>query len=67
MFRVIILLEDDILMPFLKVLDGLLMSLLVPSPAGSPHWTEWSYVWRKEMELRRALEKLNLKYLADSD
>jgi hypothetical protein len=28
---------------------------------------EWSHAWGKEMELQRALEKLNLKYPADSD
>jgi hypothetical protein len=37
------------------------------SPTGGLAWMEWSHVWGTEMALRRALEKLNLKYPADSD
>jgi hypothetical protein len=44
-----------------------ILSPPVPSPTGSPQWTEWSHTWGREMMLRRALEKLNLEYLADSD
>jgi hypothetical protein len=37
------------------------------SPTRGLAWTEWSHAWGIEMALRRALEKLNLKYPADSD
>jgi hypothetical protein len=43
------------------------VSLPVPSPTGSPRWMEWSHAWGREMALRRALEKLNLEYPADSN
>jgi hypothetical protein len=39
----------------------------VSPPASGSGWTEWSHVWGGEMHLRKALEKLNLEYLHDSD
>jgi hypothetical protein len=29
-------------------------------------WTDWSHAWGMEMRLKKALEKLNLKYPHDS-
>jgi hypothetical protein len=35
-------------------------------PVPDSSWTDWSYAWGGEMRLKRALEKLNLKYPQDS-
>jgi hypothetical protein len=39
----------------------------VSPPASGSTWTDWSHAWGGEMHLKRALEKLNLEYPADSD
>jgi hypothetical protein len=40
-----------------------LVSLLAPGSS----WMDWSHMWGGEMCLRKALVKLNLEYLHDSD
>jgi hypothetical protein len=42
------------------------VSLLVPLPTMGTSWADWSNTWGREMALRRALERLNLEYPANS-
>jgi len=55
------------LIEYVSMMEHLPSGREVSPPASGSSWMDWSHAWGREAYLKRALEKLNLKYPHDSD